>query len=86
MALKQSESSKRGLSALPQVEKTLDDLAVVKQADGYLTMERPLLDHFSVDVNDLDAPESRPLNVKNARKAAFMLADDEISEEASAES
>ena len=67
MALKQSESSKRGLSALPQVEKTLDDLTVVKQADGYLTMERLLLDHFSVDVSDLDSPESLSMNVKTAR-------------------
>ena len=30
IALQQSESSQKGLSILPQVEKTIDDLALVK--------------------------------------------------------
>jgi len=31
LALKQSQSSKEGLSILPPIEKTLDDLTAVKQ-------------------------------------------------------
>ena len=46
IALKQSESSQKGLSILPDVEKKLDDLVYVSQIEDYITLDLPLLDFY----------------------------------------
>ena len=73
IALKQSESSQKGLSILPEIEKKLDDLEQVTQIENYLALGRPIKDFYACRETELDNPDAPPLiDQKVPRHGAFL--------------
>ena len=78
--MQQSDSSQKGISILPDIEKSLDELSQLNQIQDYIALERPIMDYYAYDVNEM--VEKRRCDRAQPRLQAFLLPDPSKEKEA----